>query len=108
MSTRPCVVFVRALSLGGAAFLLACAAGVAPASHVREPTPAVTSTASASATSSVAPSATASNTAAPVASASAAIAHSPPADEPTPPCVDGEIVMGVCVCEKGRGADATG
>jgi hypothetical protein len=32
----------------------------------------------------------------------------PPSAEPTPPCVDGEILMGACICDKGKTADATG
>jgi hypothetical protein len=49
---------------------------------------------------------------APVASAPAAAPAAPPAApaaaEAAPPCIDGEIVMGTCLCPKGKGADSTG
>ena len=39
-------------------------------------------------------------------------AHTPApaaeADEPAPLCIDGEVAMGICLCAKGKGADATG
>ncbi len=28
--------------------------------------------------------------------------------EPDPPCIDGELMMGACICETGKTADATG
>ena len=39
------------------------------------------------------------------ANASPAVAE---AEEPAPPCIDGEVAMGICLCPKGKGADATG
>src|SRR5262249_3040508 len=87
----------------GAALPLACAA--APAQNVHEPAPAVTPEATSSAAGSSPTSATAPASATPVASAPAPA----PSAEPAPPCVDGEVVMGTCICSaKGKTADATG
>lgn len=97
-----------------AAFLLAyacvCAcgaAGVAPAPNVGQPAQAVAPTAAADPS---APSATAPANATPVAPAPQAVGPAPAASaEPAPPCVDGDVVMGTCICrEKGKTADATG
>ena len=71
--------------------LIACASA---------PAPAVTAPAPASSPSSVAsdiPAASAS-TSAPAASAGSS----------DPPCIDGEILMGACICPSGKGVDATG
>jgi hypothetical protein len=116
MSSRQRFACACALFLWAPAFPLACASrGLAPTSNAPntptsnppEPTPAATASASVSAAGPSASSAAASPT--PVASESEAPPPAPPASaEPTPPCVDGEIMMGACICDKGKTADAEG
>ncbi len=110
MSSHCRIVFIRLLTLCGAALPPACAApGAGRAPSVREPTPAVTQSTSVSAAGSGTPSATAPTAGIPIVSASEALAPAPPATaEPTPPCIDGEIMMGACICDKGKSVDATG
>lgn len=112
------LVFARAVALFGAALPLACeSAATVPAQTAREPTPQLASppsvtdagspwTSDGGAASSPV---TAPTVAIPAASASEALAPSPvPSAEPVPPCIDGEILMGACICDKGKTVDETG
>jgi hypothetical protein len=103
MPCRPFVLLL-ALALPAGRLLLACAsAPPVPASPMPEPAPAV---ASSSPTSELAsPAAMESAATGPMPSAPAAPARSA---EPPPPCIGGEIMMGACICAKGKSADATG
>jgi hypothetical protein len=115
MSHRRLVILL-ALSLGEAAIPLACAPRpVARAPLAENPVPAIglaesqpTSAAIVPASSSVP---VASDTAVPLPVASAPESVAPPprqSAEPDPPCVDGELIMGACICESGKSADGTG
>ena len=61
-----------------------------------------------------APSAVASDSATPPAAPSASEVSAPPppaassASAEAPPCIDGEMLMGACICSKGKGVDSTG
>lgn len=113
------IVCIHALALCAPGFPLACAAaGVAPASNPRAPTlanagsavsPSASVASGATTPASVAPGAPAPTAASPAASAPEALAPAPPPSvEPTPPCIDGEVVMGACICDTGKTADADG
>src|SRR5579883_1221156 len=110
MSTPRRFAPALALAAGVAATSLACGAGrsAAPAPSVDGPTPTVAPASAAvpaaapvtSPTTTAAPALPASDAPAPVPSASA---------EPDPPCIEGEVLMGACICnEKGKAPDATG
>ncbi len=95
------------LALGGALAagpVIACASSPAPAPAVAAPAPAPSP-------SSVPSDAPAASSAAPPAvppTPSAAPAPSASAASSDPPCIDGEILMGACICPSGKGVDATG
>jgi hypothetical protein len=55
---------------------------------------------------SAAPAASSATAEVPAASASSAPAPSATADNV--PCIDGEVLMGACICPSGKGVDATG
>ncbi|MGA2451100.1 MAG: hypothetical protein ABTD50_20770 [Polyangiaceae bacterium] len=108
------VVILLALLLAEAALPLACApellapatpSRAAPAVGVAESQPASAAVPEASAPTV----ASASSEPEPVASASASAQPTPSnAAEPDPPCIDGDIIMGACICDQGKTADATG
>jgi hypothetical protein len=115
MSDRRIVLLV-ALFLGEAAVPVACAPEpVAPAPRAAMATTPALGLAESQPTSATVPTdsvtAAASASAAPEpvapASESARLAPPPPA-EPDPPCIDGELMMGACICDTGKSADATG
>ena len=96
----------RVATLCASAFLLACAsASPPPASRAHEPS---TAAGVPSSSVSAAGSTSAAAVAAPPPVGSASQAPEPTAAESNPPCIDGEIMMGACICSKGKGADATG
>jgi len=111
LSSHRRIGFAHALSVCGAALALACApAGAAPAPNAPGPTPGASPEASSAAAGSSPASTTTPGGATPAASAPQATAPAPsPSAEPAPPCVDGEVVMGACICpDKGKTPDATG
>ncbi|HTB77945.1 MAG TPA: hypothetical protein VK762_32090 [Polyangiaceae bacterium] len=96
--------------MASASLVGACGGGTPPAA-TSPPSP---SPAPAPAASTAGPTSSAEQTevtgspvpsAAPPSSASASTTTSEP---PPPPCVDGQVLMGVCICDKGKSADATG
>jgi len=86
--------------VAGPLVMIACAsAPPAPAPVTPAPAPAPVTSEAPAAPSAPAP--TAAPAPAPSASASAAASNDPP-------CIDGEILMGACICPSGKGVDATG
>ena len=84
--------------------------GDTAASHVAAllvpaPAPAASTAGSTSSTEQTEATGSPVSSAAPPSSASASTTASEP---PPPPCIDGQILMGVCICDKGKSADATG
>jgi hypothetical protein len=116
MSHRRLVILL-ALCLGEAIIPLACAPAPAarapvaavevPALGLAEPQPSSPIAPAVSASAPPAESATSVPTV-----VAAATEAAPPAPRHTaeadPPCIDGEILMGACICDRGMSADATG
>lgn len=100
---RPLVPLL-AIVLSGPCVVLACAQ--APAAPPASPPPPPSAPAPSASTAPAAASSTAEAPAAPPPSAPPAAASSAATD--TVPCVDGEILMGACICPSGKGVDATG
>jgi hypothetical protein len=92
------VLTLTAVVSVGPLAVLACGSAPAPAPVAPALAPAPTTADSASA-------APAASSAAPQAAASSA---APAATEAPVLCVDGEILMGACICPSGKGVDATG
>jgi len=99
------VVSLLSLALCASSLLWACAhAPVAPAPLGSETPPAAAPVQSAHAVPT------------PASSAASVAASCPPGQAlapdgscaVTPPCIDGEVLMGACICATGKGVDATG